>query len=40
MTRSGAFACEVLVGARGWEHEAWTDRFYPADLPEDWRLTY
>ncbi len=40
MTRSGTFTCEVLVGARGWEHEAWTGRFYPADLPEDWRLTY
>ena len=40
MTRSGTFACEVLVGARGWEHEAWTGRFYPGDLPEDWRLTY
>ena len=40
MTRFGSFPCEVLVGARGWEHEAWTGRFYPEDLPEDWRLTY
>ncbi len=38
--RHERFACEVLVGARGWEHEAWTGSFYPQDLPEDWRLTY
>ncbi len=33
-------ACELLVGSRGWEHEDWSGRFYPEDLPEDWRLTY
>ena len=38
--RHESFACEVLVGARGWEHEAWRGDFYPEDLPEDWRLTY
>ncbi len=32
--------CEVLVGSRGWEREDWTGRFYPEDLPTDWRLTY
>jgi uncharacterized protein YecE (DUF72 family) len=30
----------LLIGARGWEHEAWLDNFYPAALPEDWRFSY
>lgn len=32
---------EVTTGAWGWQHKAWeNDVFYPADLPEDWQLTY
>ncbi len=30
----------LTVGARGWEHEGWNGRFYPADLPPEWRLAY
>jgi hypothetical protein len=25
---------------RGWEGSAWLSRFYPPDLPPEWRLTY
>ena len=30
----------VLVGASGWQHPAWHGSFYPADLPDDWTLSY
>jgi hypothetical protein len=30
----------VLIGACGWEHDAWNGGFYPEDLPADWRLGY
>ena len=30
----------VLMGACGWNHQAWLDDFYSDDLPEDWRLGY
>lgn len=30
----------VLVGASGWRHPAWRGGFYPADLPDDWQLSY
>lgn len=30
----------LLIGARGWEHEAWTGLFYPDDMPREWRLVY
>ena len=30
----------VLVGAAGWAHPAWRSGFYPADLPDDWLLSY
>jgi hypothetical protein len=30
----------LRVGARGWDHPAWPGRFFPADLPEDWRLAF
>lgn len=30
----------LLVGANGWVHASWRDRFYPEDLPDDWQLTY
>jgi hypothetical protein len=30
----------ILVGAQGWQHDAWRSNFYPADLPQEWELTY
>lgn len=30
----------VLVGAEHWIRPAWMGAFYPADLPEDWLLSY
>jgi hypothetical protein len=30
----------VLVGAMGWDPPCWRGSFYPADLPDDWRLSY
>lgn len=30
----------ILIGARGWEHPAWQGRFYPEELPADWRFCY
>ncbi len=30
----------MRVGAYDWEHEHWQGRFYPQDLPDDWRLGY
>ena len=30
----------VLMGACGWNHQAWLSDFYSDDLPEDWRLGY
>jgi len=30
----------IKVAAVGWEHPGWCDRFYPDDLPPEWRLTY
>ena len=30
----------VLIGAAGWQHPAWRDRFYPDDMPDDWQLSY
>jgi hypothetical protein len=30
----------IELGAYGWRHAHWLDTFYPADLPEDWQLTY
>jgi hypothetical protein len=33
-------ASGTLIGARGWDHDAWVGGFYPEDLPADWRLSY
>ena len=33
-------APRIHLFARDWDHAAWSDSFYPQDLPEDWRLTY
>jgi hypothetical protein len=30
----------IELGAYGWRHAHWLNTFYPADLPEDWQLTY
>lgn len=30
----------VFLGALGWEWPEWAQRFYPEDMPEDWRLTF
>lgn len=30
----------VRTGAVEWRHPAWLGRFYPADLPEDWMLSF
>lgn len=30
----------VRVGAMDWRDPAWTGAFYPADMPEEWRLSY
>ncbi len=35
---SSPYVC--CVGAVGWDHPAWAGGFYPADLPEEWRLAY
>lgn len=31
---------DIKLGAYGWSHAHWLETFYPADLPEDWQLTY
>jgi hypothetical protein len=30
----------MLIGARGYDHAAWSGPFYPEDLPEDWRFCF
>jgi hypothetical protein len=30
----------LLLGALGWSYPAWREAFYPADMPEEWQLTY
>ncbi len=40
MIAPGAEGPAVLLGARGWEHAGWRERFYPAGMPEDWWLTF
>lgn len=30
----------IALGAAGWERPDWSDTFYPAGIPEEWRLTY
>jgi hypothetical protein len=30
----------IHAGAEDWLHPDWCGRFYPADLPDDWRLSY
>ncbi|NOX42999.1 MAG: hypothetical protein GXP19_04600 [Gammaproteobacteria bacterium] len=31
---------DILIGATGWNHEAWVGSYYPENLPEDWRLSF
>jgi hypothetical protein len=33
-------AQQLDVGAVGWRHAGWHDRFYPESLPSEWQLTY
>lgn len=30
----------LSLAAHGWEHQSWVGAFYPADLPDEWRLAY
>ncbi len=30
----------VRLGSLGWSNPAWRETFYPADMPEEWQLTY
>lgn len=30
----------IQIGSLGWSNPAWFESFYPADMPEEWRLTY
>lgn len=30
----------IRLGCVGWERTEWSGRFYPADLPAEWRLTF
>ena len=36
MSESGC----VRLGSLGWSYPAWRETFYPADMPEEWQLTY
>lgn len=38
MTGDANYSC--FLGAEGWEHALWLSRFYPDDLPPEWRLTF
>jgi len=31
---------EFAVATYGWSHPSWNGKFYPDDLPEDWRLAF
>lgn len=30
----------IYIGTRGWDDPAWGARFYPEELPDDWRFCY
>ncbi|MDH5778448.1 MAG: hypothetical protein OEZ33_09565, partial [Gammaproteobacteria bacterium] len=30
----------IAMGAYGWQYPAWSDDFYPEDLPEEWQLGF
>lgn len=30
----------ILIGTRGWDHDAWQGGFYPEELPAEWRFCY
>lgn len=30
----------LLVGARGYDHKSWRARFYPDELPDEWRFIF
>jgi hypothetical protein len=31
---------QLLIAARGWDHDGWAGSLYPEDLPSEWRLSY
>ena len=31
---------DYFLGAMDWQHPEWVGLFYPADMPDDWQLTY
>lgn len=31
---------DLLIGAKAYKHPAWLNSFYPADLPDEWRLGF
>lgn len=31
---------KFYIGSAGWEHPEWNGRFYPAELPPEWRLVF
>jgi hypothetical protein len=35
-----AMSRQLLIAARGWDHDAWMGSLYPEDLPWEWRLPY
>lgn len=37
---AGAGNQSIRVGAFGWQHDRLVEGFYPADLPEDWRISF
>ncbi len=38
--RTPPVSSSIYIGTRGWDDPAWTGRFYPDDLPSDWRFCY
>jgi hypothetical protein len=38
MQQSPTYHCHI--GSVGWDHPDWDSRFYPEDLPVEWRLAY
>lgn len=33
-------AFPLIVGTRGWKHQAWLEHYYPPDLPPEWQLAF
>jgi hypothetical protein len=39
-TQSNCQSSGVRLGAMRWSNPAWRETFYPADMPDDWQLTF